>query len=386
MVVAEKNGVLDIFCGAGGLSLGFLIEGFDIVYSSDNNSRAIKTISFNHNKIHLSRGEKNYHFTDTEDINNLNARKVRKIFRERGYRVQGIIGGPPCQGFSVANKQTRTIDNPNNSLFRQYLRLIKELNPDFIVFENVVGFLSMANGKLKEEILTILDESGFLAECSVLNASWYGVPQIRQRVFIIGIKRNKLKKEYKEKLVFPAAKTRDCLVTVKEAFSGLPKIGMGEKRETQKYLDLRSISKYVKALRSSTEFKMTAKNVFNHITTQNNALVQERYRHIKQGENWHNLPEYLMDNYKDKTRCHSYIYRRLEEDKPSITVSDYRKCMFIHPTENRGLSVREAARLQSFPDWYEFKGELGYKQQQVACAVPPLMAQAIAKEIKRMLK
>jgi DNA (cytosine-5)-methyltransferase 1 len=380
-----KNGVLDIFCGAGGLSLGFLFEGFDIVYSSDNNLRAIETIAFNHKKIHSSRGEENYHYTETEDINNLNARKVRKIFRDRGYRVQGIIGGPPCQGFSIANKKTRTIDNPNNSLFRQYLRLIEDLNPDFIVFENVVGFLSMANGKLKEEILTTLDESGYIADSNVLSASWYGVPQIRQRVFIIGVKRNKLKKEYKKKIVFPS-KTSDRPVTVNEAFSGLPKIGMGEKRETQKYLDLRSISRYVKSLRFSPEFNMISKKVFNHVTTQNNELVQERYKHIKQGENWQNLPDYLMDNYKDKTRCHSYIYRRLEENKPSITVSDFRKCMFIHPTEDRGLSVREAARLQSFPDWYEVKGELMYKQQQVACAVPPLMAQAIAKEVKSMLK
>jgi DNA (cytosine-5)-methyltransferase 1 len=93
-----------------------------------------------------------------------------------------------------------------------------------------------------------------------------------------------------------------------------------------------------------------------------------------------------MKNYTDKDRCHSYIYKRLEEGKPCITVSDFRKCMFIHPTENRGLSVREAARLQSFPDWYEFRGELSYQQQQVACAVPPLMAREIAKTIKKMLK
>jgi len=137
-----KNGILDIFCGAGGLSLGFLLEGLDIVYSSDNNKRAIDTIQFNHKKIHSSNGEQDFHYSAEEDINHLTSEKVEKIFKKRGYRVQGIIGGPPCQGFSIANKQTRTVDNPANVLFEQYLRLIEELNPDFVVFENVVGFLS----------------------------------------------------------------------------------------------------------------------------------------------------------------------------------------------------------------------------------------------------
>jgi DNA (cytosine-5)-methyltransferase 1 len=381
-----KNGILDIFCGAGGLSLGFLLEGFDIVYSSDNNSRSINTILHNHKKIHSSRGEQDYHYSEVEDINNLDARKVRKKFKDRGYRVQGIIGGPPCQGFSVANRQTRTIDNPANALFEQYLRLIEELNPDFVVFENVVGFLSMANGEFKEKILAKLREMYYVADWNVLDAQWYGVPQIRRRVIIIGIKRSKLKKEYgpNKKSMFPEKNT--CrLPTVKNAFSGLPQILMGEKREVQSYRKGR-MSNYAKSLHTSPELKISSENVFNHVTTISNDLVLRRYQTLKQGQNWADLPDELIDNYKDKTRCHSYIYKRLEEDQPSITVSNFRKCMFIHPREDRGLSVREAARLQSFPDWYEFKGELNYQQQQVACAVPPFMAREIAKQIKKMLK
>jgi DNA (cytosine-5)-methyltransferase 1 len=380
-----KNGILDIFCGAGGLSLGFLLEGFDIVYSSDNNSRAIDTIQHNHKKIHSSKGEQEYHYSEVEDINHLNAKKVRKIFKERGYRIQGIIGGPPCQGFSLANRQTRTKDNPNNSLFKQYLRLIKDLNPDFVVFENVVGFASLANGEFKKSILDTLENLNYVKDWKILDAQWYGVPQTRRRVIIIGIKRSKLKTGCNKKIVFPEKNTIS-VPTVKNAFSGLPSIKMGETRDTQSYQKPGLMSNYAKSLQSSPELNITSENVYNHITTLSNDLVLKRYQYIKPGQNWANLPDDLIDNYEDKSRCHSYIYKRLEEDKPSITVSNFRKCMFIHPREDRGLSVREAARLQSFPDWYEFKGELSYKQQQVACAVPPLMAREIAKQIKKMIK
>lgn len=381
-----KNGLLDIFCGAGGLSLGFALEGFKIIYSTDNDKRAIETIRYNHEKMHSARRRKrNCHYTESEDINNLESEKVNKIFHERGYRVQGIIGGPPCQGFSVANKQTRNAENKYNSLIHQYLRLVNDLNPDFIVFENVVGFLSMEGGKFKTEILTALEKLDYASDCMVLESNDYGVPQIRRRVIIIGIQHEKLKDKFYGKISFPPQKSQS-ITTVGEAISDLPSIEIGENRQIQEYPQNTQISNYAASLRETPEFGIKSTNVLNHVTSINNSLVLERYRHIPQGGNWEDLPDYLMSNYKDKNRCHSYIYRRLEADKPSITVSNFRKCMIIHPTQNRGLSVREAARLQSFPDWYEFKGELMYIQQQVACAVPPLMARAIAKQIKKMLK
>jgi len=381
-----KTGLFDIFCGAGGLSLGFALEGFKIVYSSDNDKRAIETIRYNHEKIHSSLGRKrNPHYTESEDINNLEAEKVNKIFHERGYRVQGIIGGPPCQGFSVANKKTRNAENKYNALIHQYLRLVNDLTPDFIVFENVVGFLSMEGGKFKTEILTALDKLDYASECMVLESKAYGVPQIRRRVIIIGIKHEKFKDKFNGKIAFPKPNLKS-ITTVGEAISDLPSIEIGETRQIQEYPPNTQINNYVSSLRETPEFGIKSTNVLNHVTSINTPLVLERYRHIPQGGNWKALPDYLMSNYKDKNRCHSYIYRRLEENKPSITVSNFRKCMIIHPTQNRGLSVREAARLQSFPDWYEFRGELKHIQQQVACAVPPLMARAIAKQIKKMLK
>ena len=106
-------------------------------------------------------------------------------------------------------------------------------------------------------------------------------------------------------------------------------------------------------------------------------MILERYKYIPQGGNWENIPNRLMKNYADKSRCHTGIYRRLKEDEPSVVIGNYRKNMLIHPTEDRGLSVREAARLQSFPDWFKFKGTIGSQQQQVGNAVPPLLAKAV---------
>jgi DNA (cytosine-5)-methyltransferase 1 len=119
----------------------------------------------------------------------------------------------------------------------------------------------------------------------------------------------------------------------------------------------------------------------NHLVTRNSELVIERYKYIPQGGNWEHIPEHLMKNYKDKSRCHTGIYRRLDNNKPSVVIGNYRKNMLIHPTQNRGLSVREAARLQSFPDSFVFKGSIGFQQQQVGNAVPPLLAKALFSSI-----
>ena len=128
---------------------------------------------------------------------------------------------------------------------------------------------------------------------------------------------------------------------------------------------------YIKHLRGELT------NCNNHLVTRNSSIIIERYAHIPQGGNWENIPDYLMENYADKSRCHTGIYRRLCANEPSVVIGNYRKNMLIHPTQDRGLSVREAARLQSFPDDFIFKGSIGFQQQQVGNAVPPLLAKAI---------
>ena len=131
------------------------------------------------------------------------------------------------------------------------------------------------------------------------------------------------------------------------------------------------ISPYAKLMRGNSQ------QCHNNLVTKNSDYIIERYKHISQGENWEAIPQELMKNYKNVSRCHTGIYRRLKEDEPSIVIGNFRKNMLIHPWEDRGLSVREAARLQSFPDNFIFEGSIGYQQQQVGNAVPPLLAKAV---------
>ncbi len=381
----QKDGILDIFCGPGGLSLGFALAGFDIVHSIDLNAEALSTIRLNHAKLHEAKGEDNYHCAEEKDIRAVEAGEILQIFEGKNFRVQGIIGGPPCRGFSSANTKTRNPENPYNSLYKDYIRLVEGLQPDFFMFENVIGLLSMGKGEIIEDIKKKLrDKLGYVMDNAILDASDYGVPQTRKRVIIIGIKPDKLKPECDGKIRFPK-KTIDKAIPVQDALFDLPEAEPGCLQDVYEYPEVEHLSSYARQMRETQLWSILSSRVQNHNMTKCSDIVLERYKHIKQGENWESIPDYLLENYKDKSRCHSGIYRRLKEDEPSPTINNVRKSMFIHPRQNRGLSVREAARLQSFPDWYEFKGIRDSQYQQVADAVPPLMAKAIAEQIKRML-
>jgi len=195
-----------------------------------------------------------------------------------------------------------------------------------------------------------------------LCASEFGVPQIRSRFFVVASRQ-------KVKHILPKRKVKKP-VTVRQALSDLPDLSNGANTDFLVYPRTPRF-KYAKSMRNGEDGST------NHLVTMNAPHIIERYEHIPQGGNWEDIPQKLMKNYKDRSRCHTGIYRRLREDRPSVVIGNYRKNMLVHPTQNRGLSVREAARLQSFPDWYEFKGSIGFQQQQVANAVPPLLAKAV---------
>ena len=236
----------------------------------------------------------------------------------------------------------------------------------------------MGKGKIKDQILKILrDVNGYNVEYNILDSSDFNVPQTRKRVILIG------HKKVDAKYLLPK-KAKTNVITVKDAISDLPEIESGANEPILQYPERKNISNYAQCLRKSSELNIESRMVLNHITTKNSPLVLNRYKHIPQGGNWRNIPDRLMKNYCNKNRCHSSVYLRLREDMPSVTLSNIRKNMFIHPTQDRGLSVREAARLQSFPDWYEFTGSINSQQQQVADAVPPNLARAIARQIKKM--
>lgn len=284
-----------------------------------------------------------------------------EITKKRNEQIV-VFGGPPCQGFSTSNQRTRTADNPNNWLFEEFIRIVKMYSPDWVVFENVQGIIDTENGLFVEKLLKIFRRLGYTATYKVLNAADYGVPQKRSRFFLIASKHGI---EFK----FPE-KISGHQITVKEALCDLPRLSNGWYNDIMPYL-CESKSDYSRHMR-----KRLNKSA-NHLVTRNSLLVLERYKYVPQGGNWEDIPNSLMKNYADRSRCHTGIYHRLEFDKPSVVLGNYRKNMLIHPTEHRGLSVREAARLQSFPDWFEFKGSIGFQQQQVGNAVPPLLAKQV---------
>lgn len=359
---------IDLFSGAGGLSLGFEGAGFRVIYALEKDKYATETYTQNRSG------------RTTVDVVDIQSVKPRDILSRLGLQAGDldiVLGGPPCQGFSIANMHTRSMENPLNHLVFTYWEFVKELMPKWFLMENVAGLDKFANGVIKQKLLQFFEDGGYNVDSVVLNASCFGVPQLRRRIFFVGNRTNK-SLDFLHDLA--EEKTLNN-VTVREAIDDLPILPNGHLINPMPYVKNQEMAtEYQKAMRAESNG-----DVFNNLVSRNNALVLERYKHIGQGENWRALvakkPE-LLGNYKDVAKCHEWIYLRLCWDKPSVVISNYRKNMLIHPTQDRGLSVREAARLQSFPDDYLFYGPLGYQQQQVVNAVPPLMGKAIAMAIK----
>ena len=348
-----KKIAVDIFSGAGGLSVGAQMIGIETILAVEYCQHAASTYQKNHKKTKVL----------NDDIKNINPLE---------YTAKNpfiLFGGPPCQGFSIANTKTRTLNNPNNWMFKEYLRFVKDLEPEWFLFENVVGFKSFNKGEFAKEVENDLNNLGYKISSSVLCASDFGVPQRRKRFFIIGNKNGK-------KFDFKSLKKQSG-ISVKDAISDLPSLKNGEQLLIGDYKPDVNNS-YLKIMRKKS------KQPLQNIVSKNKEHIIERYKYIKQGQNWQAIPKELLSNYSSTVNMHSGIYKRLDENLPTVTIANYRKSMLIHPTENRGLSLREAARLQSFPDDFNFEGLLSYQQQQVGNAVPPLLAKVIFAKIKEM--
>ena len=348
---------IDLFAGAGGLSQGFRDAGFTVVQAIDSEPNALATYCANHPT------------TDPlcEDIRKLDPATCLQRLGLRPGELFAVIGGPPCQGFSESNRRTRTPNNPRNHLYRYFVRFVEHTKPKWVVLENVAGLRTMANSVILDAILAELTAAGYHASWQILNAARYGVPQVRRRLFVVANRIN---------LTIPQAFDRiEQPVTVKEAIGDLPRLTSGASEDILRY-GTPAVSEYQRVLR-----RPDANHVSGNLVTKNAAYVLLRYKYIPQGSNWRAIPRRLMGNYADATRCHTGIYHRLRWDRPSKVIGNFRKNMLVHPKEHRGLSIREAARLQSFPDNYQFSGSIGFRQQQVADAVPPLLAQALARAI-----
>lgn len=346
---------IDIFSGAGGLSLGAEMAGASIMFAVEKDKSAAETYRYNHNDTPVI----------CDDIHNINPLQHITPIGPNDQLI--VFGGPPCQGFSTSNTVTRNMQNPNNSLFEEFVRFVSVIQPDWFLFENVEGFMRFEKGKIHKKVKKCFEELGYTVNDALLTASDYGVPQHRNRFIMVG-NRNGILFQFPEKHSKP--------YTVKDAIDDLPELTNGQMEESLPYrCSMKDAGEYAHLMR-----KGSRKAKQNYVS-RNADYVIERYKYIRQGQNWRAIPEELMTNYKDKNQCHSGIYKRLIADKPSVVISNYRKNMLIHPYQDRGLSVREAARLQSFPDRFIFRGSLMHIQQQIGNAVPPLLAKAVFEKI-----
>lgn len=322
---------IDLFSGAGGFSLGFDNEGFTNVFSIDfekNFCETYKENFKNHNLI-------------TKDIQKLSSDDIKELVKN--LKISVIIGGPPCQGFSIAgNIGRKFIDDPRNRLFKEFVRVVEIVKPSFFVLENVARLYSHNKGKTRVEIIKDFERIGYKVECKILNSADYGVPQVRKRVIFIG---SKTPVEIK----FPN-KSVDKYISIKNALKGYPKLLSGESSAMP-----------------------------NHVAMNHSQQMLDKMSYISDGGNRDEIPKSIRPKSGDARK-----YIRYESSEPSVCVTgDMRK--IFHYSQNRALTVRELAKIQTFPDNFVFKGSRISQQQQVGNAVPPKMAQAIAVEIKKMI-
>lgn len=321
---------IDLFSGAGGFSLGFDNKGFQNVFSVDIEPSFCET--YNHNFPSHNLIQKD--ICDVKDAE----LKYLKEYDE----IDVVIGGPPCQGFSIAgNIGRKFIDDPRNKLFKEFVRVVKVVEPTYFVMENVARLYNHNKGNTRREIINDFENLGYKVECKILNSADYGVPQVRKRVIFIGTKNS-------QKILFPK-KEVDKYVTVKEALSSYPKLESGQESK-----------------------------IPNHIAMSHSEQMLHKMSFVSDGGDRNEIPEQIRPKSGDVRK-----YIKYSSNKPSVTVTgDMRK--IFHYEQNRALTVRELAKLQSFPDDFVFKGTKISQQQQVGNSVPPKMAEAIASIIIKM--
>ena len=314
----NKPTVIDLFCGCGGLSYGFIEAGYDVLLGIDHWKDAIITFENTHKN---SKGI-------VADLFNETPEEICKKTEIKNVDV--IIGGPPCQGFSIAGK--RIVDDERNQLYKSFVNFVKFYQPHVFLMENVPNIISMGKGVVKDSIIKDFKKLGYTVVYKVLLASDYGVPQNRKRAFFIGTKNN-------EEFIFPEPTTKQH-ITSKEAISDLPK----DTLEDGSQYPIKPQNEFQKMMRKNS------KGVFNHQITIHNDKTIEIISMVPDGGNYKNLPEELH-----QTRKVNIAWTRLNSQKPSFTIDTGHNHHF-HYEYNRVPTARESARLQSFPDDYIFKG------------------------------
>ena len=400
----EKLTVFDLFAGAGGFGLGFEQAGFEVSLALEMDAWACDTLRQNHPDMTIIQ-------TDIRDF--VNPQVIKAVSK---IKPDIIIGGPPCQGFSIAGPAQKDLKDPRNTLFKDFAKWIEVLEPKSFVMENVKGLLSRRNSD-GENVVEIMKRTfadlGYFVEVWTLNSAEYGVPQIRERIFIVGHQKgseigkppvthtfNKMISNNGNLTFFEEQDLKPAL-TLWDAISDLPELTAGKGEEEQLYNSEPETS-YQELLRNSSEM------LYNHVAMQHSKRLVERFKHIKWGESSSDVPtEHSARKRNGNGDLSGKVYdqnnRRLHPQKPSHTIAASFYANFVHPYQHRNLTAREGARIQSFPDSYKFMGKktvVSHKllqreerfeekflcqYNQIGNAVPPLLAKAVAAHLKEKL-
>lgn len=380
---------IDLFSGAGGITEGFKQAGFRCLWANDVMPEAIETFKANHSEA----------LTDERNIELIKPAEIRRKLELKKGQLDVLVGGPPCQGFSI-NAPERFLSDPRNKLFKDYVRFLEEFEPKSFLFENVPGLLSLGDGKVLDRILAEFVKHDYHVSVKILFAAHYGVPQERWRLILLGSRFGEVnppepmfyakgRANFRSAgLIFQQTDSDKALLrpapNVSEAIADLPRLEMGEGAEIIGYT-IPPHSDYADLMRNPAGF------TYNHFAAKLSKQNAERMKHVKPGGSWRDIPHHLLPKGMQRARKsdHTKRYGRLKNDGLSGTVLT--KCdphwgtVFL-PDQNRTLTVREAARFQSFPDKYEFKGSRVSQYEQVGNAVPVLLAKAIAGTVRNHLE
>lgn len=346
---------IDLFAGCGGLSKGFMDAGFDILVGVDNDQAALNTFAKNHNGAIAMNADLSKQETFDE---------IKRIAGER--EIDVVIAGPPCQGFSLTGP--RNFDDERNKLYLAVIEIVKQYKPKAFIIENVPGMATLYEGQIKDEILRRFESMGYNIDCKILCAADYGVPQNRKRLIFMGIREGLGEPEFPIP-TFSPENYRTC----RDAVSDLPSLENGIGADIAEY-EKEPLTEYQKLMRGNCTV------LHNHLGTNHTQMVKDTIALVPEGGNYKDLPP----GWGESRKFHM-AWTRLNGNAPARTVDTGHRNLF-HYEYNRVPTVRESARIQSFPDDFVFTGTKTQQSRQVGNAVPPLLGQALGEAIMKIIQ
>lgn len=349
--------VVDLFSGAGGLSKGFLDAGFNVLLGVDSDDMALKTFKENHGDAETLK---------LDLFNHDNLKHITDFLDKRNIELDVLVGGPPCQGYSLAGP--RNADDDRNTLYEAMVKLADFTKPKVVVLENVPGLLTLYNGLGAKRIFDDFTELGYKMSAEILYAPNYGIPQIRKRVVFVGLLDSAEPFKYPTPIL-----DKEDYITCEQAIGDLPSLEFEMGEEFVPYSNNQDLTDYQKLMSKDSD------GIYNHLGTEHSEKTVKLIALVPEGKNYKSLPEPYCYQFK-----YNEALTRYHSKKPSLTINTGHRSHF-HYKWNRIPTVRESARLQSFPDNFIFYGNKSQQYRQVGNAVPPLLGYAIANQVIKHL-